>query len=159
MRRASVAAISAAAVIAAGCGTSAADEAEAEGAEAACENSAGPVTEEMLVDTLADHGFQLFPEACEPVQGKPTIWMNDRDGNWTAEDNATFDAEGIVSCWLTDGSQLSSDVRRTRTDSSVNLRVLNVECSIVTTGFLANDGPLQIERLEAALRELPNLVD
>jgi hypothetical protein len=141
-----VAAMSAAAVVAAGCTAPWRD-----GSSPSCALPAEPVTEETLVATLGRHGFELTREPCVPGELQPTAtFTNLTDEAWnTPEGDVIWASDGSVSCWLNLGASPSrlTAVSRIPDDGIVYLGVLNVECGI------QESNPRQVERLKFALEQ------
>lgn len=146
-----VATASAAVALAVGCSGSA----DSEEPQAGCPGEPRPVTEEVLVRTLARRGFELSreDEPCAPGEIDPVATLtNITDDKWdTDEGDVIRHSDGWVTCYLHTEPRFSKELRRSRIDEDVQLLVLNVECLIEATDAW------QIERLQLAVAQLERL--
>ena len=119
-----------------------------------CAGPAEPVSVDLLVDTLARHGFELRRLPCEKGTVEPVASLgNISDEVWdTPEGDVIWASDGFVWCYLYEGSFWDERVRRLRDGDYVHMDILNVACSI------QESDAGQVERLDRALATLPKLL-
>jgi hypothetical protein len=121
--------------------------------EAACHGRGSPVQEQLLVRTLARHGFELHREDdCSGAVDEPVAMFTNIPASIfdTPEADVIFASDSQLWCDLYGDRRFDDEVRRTRLeeDEEVLVTVLNVECTMYDVNAW------HVERLALAMKRL-----